>query len=209
LKRRTLLLLGLTLPLVAAVPSAHILRRAQFREIGDSVVMELRLPELLSRRDADAMASLSSGFATNLVYDITLYKYEAGQSQPVRHVERQVRIHYDMWNGKYVVETVDDGGSPGRLEVSLQEDAVKEVAGLRVRVGRVSEMRRGERDPYFVVVYAQRNPTKDAGSLSAGTRTESSDLRMFSRWVNLFVRSRLSAEKTILLRTNFFYLVEP
>lgn len=200
---------GLCLPLLAATPGAQLHRRAQFSEVGDSVVMQLRVPELLSKRDPDAMASLSSGFATNLVYDITLYKYVPGQSQPVRHANRNVRVHYDMWNEKYVVETVDDGGTPGRLEFRLKEDAVKEVAKLRVRVGKASEMERGERNVYFVAVYAQRNPTRAGGdSPSAGTRGASTDLRMFSRWVSLFMRSRLTAEKTMLFRTNFFYLVE-
>jgi hypothetical protein len=208
-KRRAFLLAGLTLPLLAATPGAQLHRRAQFREVGNSVVMELKAPELLSKRDADAMASLSSGFATNLVYDVTLYKYVPGKSQPVRHTTRHVRIHYDYWSEKYVVETVDDGGTPGRLEFRLKEDAVKEVAKLRIRVAKASELERGDRNVYFVAIYAQRNPTKEVGgSPSAGTRGSSTDLRMFSRWVSLFMRSRLTAEKTMLLRTNFFYLVE-
>lgn len=209
MKRRAFLLAGLTLPLLAATPGAQLHRRAQFREVGDSVVMEMKVPELLPPRDADAMASLDGGFATHLVYDITLYKHVPGKSQPVRHATRNVRIHYDHWNGKYVVETVDDGGTPGRLEFKLREDAVKEVAQLRIRVGKASEMERGDRNVYFVAVFAQRNPTRAAdGSPSAGSRSSSTDLRMFSRWVSLFMRSRLTAEKTMLLRSNFFYLVD-
>jgi hypothetical protein len=208
-KRRAFLIAGLSLPLLAATPGAQLHRRAEFREVGDSVVMELRVPELLSKRDQAAMASLESAFATNLVYDVTLYKYVPGQNQPVHHTTRHVRIHWDMWNDKYVVETVDDAGTPGRLEFKLKDDAIKEVAKLRIRVAKASEMERGERNVYFVAVFAQRNPTKAAGdSPSAATRNASTDLRMFNRWVNLFMRSRLTAEKTMLFRTNFFYLVD-
>lgn len=209
MRRRAFVVLGLSLPLVAAgPPTAPIIRRAKFREVGDSVIMDIKLPELLPKRDADAMASLDSGFATRLVYEITLYKYVRGQAKIVRTSSREVRIHYDMWNERYVVETIDDGGSPGRLHFKLREDALKEVGRLRKRVGRVSEMERGERNAYFVSVFAQRNPTrKDPGS-TPSTRGQSGDLRMFSRWVSIFVRSRLSAEKTMVMRTNYFYLVE-
>jgi hypothetical protein len=203
------LLLGLSLPLVAAgPPTAPIIRRAKFREVGDSVIMDIRLPELLPKRDADAMASLDSGFATRLVYEVTLYKYVRGQAKVVRTSTREVRIHWNYWDERYVVETIDDGGSPGRLNFKLREDALKEVGRLRKRVGKVSEMERGDRNAYFVSVFAQRNPTrKDPGS-TASTRGQSGDLRMFSRWVSIFVRSRLSAEKTMVVRTNYFYLVE-
>ncbi len=210
MRRRQLLLLGLTLPLLAASPAAPIIRRAEFKEVGDSVIMKLRLPELLPKRDLDAMDSLSSGFATHLVYEITLYRYVPGQSKPERHSVRHVRVHYDLWNEKYVVETVDDAGSPGRVQYRLRDDAIADVATLRVRVGKASEMLRGSKNAYFVGVFAQRNPTKEAGqSPSVGTRGQNTDLRMFNRWVSLFLRSRLKAEKTLLLRTNHFYLVEP
>ena len=211
MRRRALLILGLTAPLLAATPSASLIRRAKFKEVGDSVIMELRLPELLPKRDANAMEHLSSGFSTRLVYEITLYKYVPGKSRPVAARVREVRVHYDFWNKKYVVETVDDGGSPGRLQFNLRDGAVDEVGTLRVRVGKASEMERGDRNPYFVAVFAQRNPVrKESGrSKSGGTVGQSSDLRMFSRWVSIFVKERLKAEKTMLVRTNFFYLVEP
>lgn len=211
MRRRTLLLLGLSLPLVAAgPPTAPLIRRANFREVGDSVIMDLKLPELLPKRDQDAMASLSSGFATRLVYEIILYKYVRGQAKLVRSTTREVRIHYDLWNERYVVETIDDGGAPGRLNFKLRDDALREIGRLRVRVGRASQMERGDRSAYFVSVFAQRNPTrKDGGqSMAASTRGQSGDLRVFSRWVSIFVRSRLSAEKTMVVRTNYFYLVE-
>jgi hypothetical protein len=209
-KRRALLLLGLCLPLLASGPAAPIVRRADFREAGDQVVMQMRLPELLSRRDVDAMENLSSGFSTRLVYDVTLYRYAPGGSRPIRHVVREVRISFEYWNRRYVVESSDDEGPVGRLYFKLRDDAVDEVATLRIAVGRVGEMDRGVRNPYFAVVYAQRNPAAEepVAAPAVGSPGQSGDLRMFSRWVSVFVRSRLSAEVTVLARSTYFYLVE-
>jgi hypothetical protein len=61
-----------------------------------------------------------------------------------------------------------------------------------------------------VTVLAQRNPARTGTAVAPapGSPGQSSDLRMFSQWVSIFVRSRLEAERTVFLRTNFFYLVE-
>ena len=62
MRRRALLLAGLSLPLLGAT-GLELLRnrRARFEEVGDGVLMTVGLPELLSTRDDDAMASLELG----------------------------------------------------------------------------------------------------------------------------------------------------
>lgn len=212
MRRRAFLLAGLSLPLVAAGPLEFLRpRRARFEEVGDAVLMTVALPELLSTRDPDAMASLESAFATTLVFEIVLYR--AGHQLPVEQRQRIVKIQYNPWKERYVVTTSDVGRATQVRYYSDRDEAIARATSLdRVRVARVSALQRGEDAVYFATVVAQRNPLdKDMLAPDGGEaldRGQGRDLSVFSRWVGIFVRATQSAEKTFAVKTvPAFYLV--
>lgn len=214
MRRRALLLAGLSLPLLGAGPLELLRpRRAKFEEVGDAVLMTVALPELLSTRDGDAMTSLESAFATTLVFEIVVYK--AGQHAPVDQRSRVVKIQYNPWKERYVVTTSDAGRASQVRYYTDRDEAVARATSLdRVRVARVSGLQRGEDAVYFATVVGQRNPIdKDLLALEAGDaldRGQGRDLSVFSRWVGIFVRATQSAEKTFAIKTTpAFYLVSP
>lgn len=212
MRRRAFLLAGLSLPLVAAGPLEYLRpRRAKFEEVGDAVLMSVAMPELLSARDQDAMASLESAFATTLVFEIVLYR--AGQHAPVEQRQRIVKIQYNPWKERYVVTTSDVGRATQVRYYSSRDEAIARATALdRVRVARVGALQRGDDAVYFATVVAQRNPLdRDLLAQGAGEdldRGQGRDLSVFSRWVGIFVRATQSAEKTFAIKTvPAFYLV--
>ena len=210
MRRRSLLQLaatGLVLPLLAAMPpEAPILRRASFSELGDAVVMEIDVRELLRSSDEEAMASLESGFATRIVFEVGLFKF--GGRRPVAIVRRELELHYDPWNERWVMVSRDGGSRPSTREFSLRGDLIAAATRLRIRVGDAHTMQRGASNPYFVRVSALRNPISvDEDPSLAETRGQRSDLSVFSRWVGIFAASRPRAELVVELRTLAFYLV--
>lgn len=212
MRRRALLLAGLTLPLLGAGGLEFLRpRRARFEEVGDAVLMTVAMPELLSTRDSDAMASLGSAFATTLVYEIVVYR--AGQALPFDQRSRVVKIQYNPWKERYVVTTSDTGRAAQVRYYTDRDEAIARATSLeRVRIARVSAMQRGPDAVYFATVVAQRNPI-DQDLLAPETgdedeRGQGRDLAVFSRWVGIFVRATQSAEKTFAVKTTpGFYLV--
>ncbi len=210
--RRGLLLAALALPALGA-GGLELLRprRARFEEVGDAVLMTVAMPELLSTRDADAMASLESAFATTLVYEIVVYR--SGVSGPFEQRTRTVKIQYNPWKERYVV-TTSDSGRPAQVRYyEGRDEAIARATSLeRVRIARVSAMQRGSDAVYFATVVAQRNPVdQDLLTPQPGEedeRGQGRDLAVFARWVGIFVRATQSAEKTFAIKTTpGFYLV--
>lgn len=210
MRRRALLqiaAIGAVLPLVAAMPpEAPILRRASFSEIGESVVMEIDVREILRASDDEAMASLESGFATRIAFEVGLFKM--GGRRPLAIVRRELELHYDPWNERWLMTTRDEGARPATREFRLRRDLIAAATRLRIRVGDTRSMQRGASNPYFVRVSALRNPiVVDDDPALAETRGQRSDLSVFSRWVGIFAASRPRAELVVELRTLAFYLV--
>ncbi len=210
MRRRALLLAGLSLPLLGA-SGLELLRnrRAKFEEVGDGVLMTVAMPELLPTRDDDAMASLESAFATTLVFEIVVYR--AGHSVPVDQRSRVVKIQYNPWKERYVVTTSDPGRAAQVRYYTGRDEAIARATTLdRVRVARVSGLQRGADNIYFATVVGQRNPI-EKGLLSpedSDGRGQGRDLSVFSRWVGIFIRATQSAEKTVAIKTTpAFYLV--
>ncbi len=210
MRRRSVLALGLALPLMAGAGGLELLRgrRAQFEELGDAVLMTVELPELLQTRDADAMASLESAFRTKLEFELSLYR--AGQSDPVDQRRVRTSIQWDPWKERYIVETIEAERSPSRRYFVGRDEAIAAAVRLeRVRVARSGALERGPRATYFVTVVGQRNPI-EKGLLSPEDdgRGQGRDLSVFSRWVGIFIRATHSAEKTVAIKTTpGFYLV--
>lgn len=212
MRRRAFLTAALALPLVGAGGLEFLRpRKARFEEVGDAVLMTAALPELLSTRDADAMASIESAFATTLVYEIVVYR--AGQGAPVEQRSRIVKIQWNPWKERYVVTTSDPGrGTQARYFTDRDEAIARATTLERVRVARASALARGSDAVYYATVVGQRNPIdKDLLAPDDGEgldRGQGRDLAVFSRWVGIFVRATQSAEKTFAIKTApAFYLV--
>jgi hypothetical protein len=204
--RRAFLVLGLSLPLLASVKTEALpVRRAVFKEVGDTLRMEIEFPELLRTNDRDAMEALSSGWATRLVYELALHRW--GTRQPITVIHVEVRIVWNPWTEQYVVETHIDGSRTSRLPFALREDAIRAAVALRVKVAQASQLERGEPNYYVVRVIAQRNPIETKVRERAQHQpTPDTDLGAFSRWVAMFVRSRPRAEFTIEMRSSATFL---
>ena len=211
MRRRALLVGGLALPLLAAGGRELLrARRAEFFEAGAVVQMSVALPELLSPRDDDAMASLASAFATTLDFEITLYR--AGVARPLARRRRVVKIQWDPWRERFVVSAQDDGGAAQSRSFAAREAAIAAAVSLeRVTIAEASLLERGPQATYFVTVIGQRNPISPEllpELEAAAAREQGRDLAVFSRWIGVFVSDVPAAEKTAAIRTSpGFYLV--
>ena len=215
MKRRMFLLAAASLGLTAASrPDKLLHRRARFEEVGDAAMMTVEFPELLRRRNREAMAAVDSGFETTLVYDLVLYEYRT--NTVIEQHRRIVKIRYDYMNLRYEVTTRDDGGNRARRWFTRRSRAVAAAVKLgRVKVGRVRDLTRG--DPkdgpfYYVTIKGQRNPLApitSAGGLDPGTgRGQGRDTRWFNRFVNFLAQELPDAEATVRYRTQPFFLVK-
>jgi len=212
LKRRAFIAASLALPLTGAGGRELLrARRASFAEAGDSVLMTVGLPELLSTRDRDAMASIESAFTTTLVFEIKLYR--TGSSRPISGQRRLVKIQWNPWKERFGVQTSDPGmGTRSAYFRSRNRAIARAVALDRLPVARASALDRGRDATYFVTVVGQRNPITAAllpEDVVAGGQGQGSDLSAFSRWIGIFIRDTPAAEKTFAIRTTpAFYLVD-
>jgi hypothetical protein len=212
MNRRAFLATGLGLPLIAAGGRELLrARRADFVEVGDSVLMSVELPELLSTRDRDAMASLESAFATTLVFEIKLYR--SGSSRPISAQRRVVKIQWNPWKERFSVQTSDPGQGTRTVYFRERNPAIAKAVALdRLPIARSSALGRGRNESYFVTVVGQRNPITAAllpEDELVGGQGQGSDLAAFSRWIGIFIRDTPAAEKTFAIRTTpAFYLVE-
>lgn len=213
MRRRALLVAGLSLPLTAVGGREFLrARRAEFVEVGDAVLMTVALPELLSIRDSDAMASIDSAFATTLVYDVSLFR--TGNPRPISSHRRVVKIQWNPWKERFSVQSSGSGGGAQALYFTERDAAIAEAVSLsRFRVATATELERGPKSTYFVTVVGQRNPISSAllpdGGESADARGQGRDLSVFSRWIGMFIRDAPRAERTIAIRTTpAFYLVQ-
>jgi hypothetical protein len=205
-KRRSLFLLGIALPLIAAGPPETLpLREATFTESSSGVRMRLTLPQLLSDYDSDALESIASGFATRLTYEIALFRWGRTRD-PIRVIHRDVRVHWDPWNQQFVVESSDDGGPTSRRNYTLRADAVAAALTLNLRVATIPQLERGAENVYFVRVLGMRNPLRALDEHEDLSRGQARDVAVFSRWVGIFARARARAERVVEVRTTGFYL---
>lgn len=212
MRRRALLVAGLSLPLLG-IGGRELLRsrRAEFVEAGELVLVTVALPELLSTRDADAVASLESAFATTLVFDVTLHR---SGGRPVVSRRRVVKIQWDPWKERFAVAIRDDA-RPAETFFARERDAAiaRAVTLQRLPIARTEDLERGPQATYFVTVIGQRNPiTPDLlpDAEGEGVRGQGRDLAVFSRWIGIFVSDVPTAEKTVAIRTApAFYLVKP
>lgn len=205
IKRRTLLLGALTTPLLLGFARTEH-RDAVFEEMGSSLVVTVDIPGLFKKHDADALASIDSGFDTNLHFQLKLFEY--GKKRLVTQSTVVVKIRRDPWKKKYVVSTRGERGWTKRF-FNDRAAAIRAATTLqRVKVAAISDLERGEEGPYyFLEIVAQRNPlTSDAkrGTTSRGTGR---DLEWFGRLVEVLAGERAKAEETVNVRTNATYLV--
>lgn len=212
MRRRAFLIAGLGLGALGA-GGRELLRgrRAEFVESGDAVLVSVALPELLSLRDRDAMASLDSAFATTLVFEISLYR--TGSPRPISGQRRVVKIQWDPWKERFGVQTSDPGQGTTTAYFREREPAIARAVSLdRLRIARADALERGPQASYFVTVVGQRNPITEAllpEDELAGSRGQGRDLSAFSRWIGIFIRDAPAAEKTFAIRTTpAFYLVK-
>ncbi len=211
MRRRDLLATGLALPFLTGVGGRELLRlrRAKFEEIGDSVLLSVSLPELLPSRERDAMASIESGFATTLSFEIKLYR-TGSTAVLARHI-RVVKIQWNPWKERYSVLIQDPGLGPSTRYFRERSQAIDKAVSIeRFRIVLASDLERGRRATYFATVVGQRNPLDEpmAEAETAGGRGQGRDLSAFSRWIGIFIKAAPKAEKTFAVRTSpAFYLL--
>ncbi|MEZ4427548.1 MAG: DUF4390 domain-containing protein [Nannocystaceae bacterium] len=186
-------------------------RRMKFEEIGDSVMVTVAVPELLPRGDGGAMESIESGFATTLRFEATVFPTRS--DTPVGRRSRVVKIQWNPWRERYVVQTTDQGHAAAARFFDSRDAAIAHAVTLeRMRVSRASALARGPQATYVVTLIAMRNPIDPqihASASGAGQRAPDGDLSAFSRWIGMFVQSAPAAEKTVALRSSpAFYLVQ-
>lgn len=185
------------------------LRRARFEEIGDSVLLSVSLPELLPARERDAMASIESGFATTLSFEIKLYR--TGSTQVLARHLRVVKIQWNPWKERYSVQIQDPGLGPATRYFRERSQAIEKAVSIdRFRIALAAHLDRGRRATYFVTVVGQRNPLDEpvAEAETTNGRGQGRDLSAFSRWIGIFIKSAPKAEKTFAVRSSpAFYLV--
>ncbi|MCA9713704.1 MAG: DUF4390 domain-containing protein [Myxococcales bacterium] len=207
---------GLTLAGVAAGGAGggelFLLRRMKFEELGDAVVVSVALPELLPTRDASAMQSIESGFATTLRLEATVVRTKS--LTPVARRVRIVKIQWNPWRERYVVQTTDQGRGAAIRYYGKRDAAIAHAITLeRMRVARASALERGPSATYAVTIVGQRNPIDPESRVAAddgggGQTRGGGDLSAFSRWIGVFVQSAPRAEKTFAVRSSpAFYLV--
>ena len=207
MKRRTFLVGALSTPLLVGFARVE-LRDAVFEEMGSSLVMTLEVPGLFKKHDADALASIDSGFDTNLHFQLKLYEW--GKRKLVAQNTILVKIRRDPWKKKYVVSTRGERGWTKRF-FSDRAEAIKAATTLqRVKVAAIEDLERGEDGPYyFAEILAQRNPLTPDAKRGRGTtgRGTGRDLEWFGRLVEVLAGERETAEETVNVRTNATYLV--
>lgn len=209
MKRRVFLGGSLVLPPLLLRGEAILVRRAQFEEGGDWLLMTLDLPELFPARDREALDSIDSGFATVVRYDLELHRL--GLTGPQKLIALEARIQYDLWNQRYVVSGYADGQRTTRRTFAGRADAIRAVTKLqRIRIAKTADLGRGANGPYYyVVVVARRNPVDPAtvAGLDPATRARGSDVRWFARLLDFLADRAPDAEETLSVRTNPFYLL--
>lgn len=206
--RRGFLLGAFFVPLAGLVrPDAVPTRRALFEEVDGQVMLTIELPGLFRWSDTEALASIDSGFDTNLVYALRLWKY--GGRALLREFEFTVKVRRDPWTKQYVVRT-ETGEGWVKREFELRAEALVHATTLR-RVPLIATPKL-ERGPhyYFVEVIALRNPleTEAAGrSRWSSERGGGRDLEWFGRIVEIVAGEAPQAEESVHVRTNPFYLL--
>lgn len=185
-------------------------RKAVFEEIGTSILITLALPALFRRTDADALASIDSGFDTTLKFSLDVWEHGTRTHLGRRVIVRKIRR--DPWKKKYVVRTKGSSGWITRT-FDKRQDAIEAAVTLdRVRVISASGLQRGgEAGPfYFVTVLALRNPlAEDTAGAKRRRRGRSGrrDLEWFGRLVDVLAGEQATAEEILNVRTNPFFLV--
>ncbi|MEM6996476.1 MAG: hypothetical protein AAF721_38585 [Myxococcota bacterium] len=185
-------------------------RKAVFEEIGNSIMLTLSLPTLFRRSDTDALASIDSGFDTTVRFKLDVWEHGTRKHMGTRVIVRKIRR--DPWKKKYVVRTQGSSGWSSR-SFAKREEAIAEVVALdRVRVIAATQLQRGgEAGPfYFVTVLAQRNPIEGSGSGGKRRRRRRGgrrDLEWFGHLVDVLAGEQATAEETLNIRTNPFFLV--
>ncbi len=210
--RRRAVLGGLFgLPLLAfARPENLVKRPAEFAEVGNSIQMTLSLPTLIRKRDAEALASIDSGFDTTFEYTIKVWEHGTRQMVASRIIV--LKLRRDPWKKHYLLRTK---GSSGWIKRSFDDRAAAIEAAVTldgVKVCSASRLERGgEAGPfYFVEILAMRNPLRKQRGGSQGTETrrgQGRDGEWFRRLVETLAGERARAEQVVHVRTNPFFLL--
>ncbi len=183
-------------------------RKAKFGEIASSVQMTLSLPRLIRLTDAEALASIDSGFDTTLEFHVTLWEH--GSREQVGHRVIVVKIGWNPFLKRYVVKTKGSTGWMQRTFTSRTAAIEAAVTLDRIRIAASDDLTRGtfEDGPYyFATVLAMRNPIKEDDSASARRRRRGDrDLVWFGHLVETLAGERARAEEVVHVRTNYFYL---
>lgn len=196
---------ALTAGMVRSDPVA--LRRARFEEVGNSVLMTVDVPKLIRPTDRQALASIDSGFATTLTFDVGVF--ELGATEPITTLYVVKKIQYDLWTQRYVVVVREPGRGAAKRYFKTRDQAVKAALTLdRLRIVRASQLTRGEDGPYYYArIIAQRNPLSQEGTVGADGRTQERNVRWFTRLIDFLAARPPEAEETVAVRTNPFFLL--
>jgi len=211
IRRRALLGGAVALPVLAfARPESLVKRSAEFAEVGNSIQMTIALPTLIRKRDAEALASIDSGFDTTLEYKLTVWEH--GTREKIASRTLVLKLRRDPWKKHYLLRTRGNTGWI-RRSFAKRADAIEAAFTLDgIKVCSASSLERGgEEGPfYFVEVFAMRNPLRRGRDRGRGTETHRGtgrDADWFRRLVETLAGERARAEKVVHIRTNPFFLV--
>jgi hypothetical protein len=181
------------------------LRPMEFAEIPPDMAISGAFTDVF---DADLLARLSSGFATNVVAKV--YVYRDGLDLPVWFSVGTWRVVYDLWDEVYEVRIRDAHGER-TLREKTRADALRDVTSMsEMPIAPLESIEVGPR--YFAGIVVEVNPVSP--ELLAEVRRwmarpqgkVAGDASFFGSFVSIFVNPKVpEADRVLRFRTQLFY----
>lgn len=182
-------------------------KKMWFGERSGNLAVSTSYTELL---DEQAYERLGSGFATNIVARI--YVYRKGRDLPVSFAMASARVVYDLWDEVYVVRTDGPRGRRTRRFKSRADALVALTEFSELPIAALSDIPRG--DLHYTAIVVELNPvseelmaemrrwlTRPAGSTSVDRGSS-----FFGSFVSVFVNPKMpEADRVLRFRSQPFF----
>lgn len=188
-----------------------IAKKMWFGERSGRLAVSTSYTELLDER---AYERLGSGFATNIVARI--YVYRKGRDLPVAYVMTSSRVVYDLWDEVYVVRTDGPTGRRTRRFKSRADALVALTEFVELPIANLGDVPPG--GMHYLAMVLELNPvseellaemrrwlTRPAGSTSVDRGSS-----FFGSFVSVFVNPKMpEADRVLKFRSQPFYRPKP